>query len=60
VLKGFSTIFEKQIQAKSQVVKKSGKLDKPYDILREIGRVQQEKEKAEYEKLLKNGNGNGA
>lgn len=60
VLKGFSTIFEKQIQAKSQVAKKSGKLDKPYDILREIGRVQQEKEQAEYEKLLKNGNGNGA
>lgn len=60
VLKGFSTIFEKQIQAKSQVAKKGGKLDKPYDILREIGRVQQEKEKAEYEKLLKNGNGNGA
>lgn len=60
VLKGFSTIFEKQIQAKSQVAKKSGKLDKPYDILREIGRVQQEKEQAEYEKLLaeKNGNGN--
>jgi site-specific recombinase XerD len=60
VLKGFSTIFEKQIQAKSQVAKKSGKLDKPYDILREIGRVQQEKEQAEYEKLLAEKNGNGS
>ncbi len=59
VLKGFSTIFEKQIQAKSQVAKKSGKLDKPYDILREIGRVQQEKEQAEYERLLAENNGNG-